>query len=174
MKKRLEKKWIAVIALGVVVLLLVGLLIWFIVGRQQEVSKFYLQPKSNGEAGYDVIEIKGPDATTPPDAIVGYFENNEYHEVQSDTVLPADAEPVFSNPESHPDSPTAPPTTAPRKTGTSTTPKASDTDAPVTIAPSTPAPTDEPGGELGIPTDDWSTDGAIVVDFEDLFGTSTP
>lgn len=167
----MNNKWTAAIILGVVLLLLIGLLIYFIARPKEEPddAKFYM-------IGNEIIRIEGPDVTPPPDAVIGFFDNDEYHPIVPGVTLPPSAQPVYPNPEDHPGSPTEPPVVT-------TAPPTQDSATPTASTP-TMAPTDDPNSQIGIGGDDggaWSDreqddweDGAIIVDWEDLFGTDAP
>lgn len=178
-KFAIDKKWIGVIALGIVLLALVVLLIVFIGKRGDEAKKAYAIQTTNeaGQTVYELVEI-AEGTVLPPDAIVGYYENDQWHELDTISVIPQDAQVVYSNPEAYPDSPTAPPSAS--NAPTQTVAPAKETAAPTVVPTSTAQATDDPNGEVGLPSsgdgwsDDWNEDGATVVTFEDLFGTPTP
>ncbi|MDO4542986.1 MAG: hypothetical protein Q4C01_00420 [Clostridia bacterium] len=173
-----NKKWMIVIVLGVVLLVLIGVLVFFAVKSCNAEPVNAATPQYYFD-GNEIIEISEPDATVPPDAIVGYFSEGEYYSVAPDATIPPDATVVYSNPSDHPDSPTAPPTAAPTQQ-----PTAVESDSPETVEPtSTTQPTQQPSStdEVGWidpnEEDEWNEDGAIIIDFsdlEELFGTPNP
>ncbi|MDO4565353.1 MAG: hypothetical protein Q4C04_07055 [Clostridia bacterium] len=167
-----KKKWLVVIILGTVLLILIGLLVFFAVkscNAQETLNKRYYQ------LGTEIIEIDGANATVPPEAVIGYYSGGDYHEIQPDVDIPTDAELVYADPDTDPSAPTAPPSDDPQNdsdepTDDSGSGESSDPDASTPTA--TPSDSGEDGGEFS--GDDWDEENAIIVDFSELFGTPTP